>query len=70
MLPVDREHRLQEYKMVQDEHPTCAQAKQWCAKGWPTKCTTNAELALFWKMGISLILCNHLLLKRDIAENT
>ena len=57
-----KEHRLNEYKVAQDEDPICAQVKQWCAKGWPTKCTTNAELVLFWKVRSSLTLCNQLLL--------
>ena len=35
MLPASK-HRLHEFK-TQDKDPTCAQVKQWCTEGWPTK---------------------------------
>ena len=56
------EHRLNTYRCAQEQDPVCQQVIEHCRKGWPRKGLVKPNIAPYWKVRGSLMVCNRLLL--------
>ena len=60
-LPASK-YQLESYQQSQEQDLVCAQVRDYCRTGWPSKHAIQPDLAPFWNARASLTLDNNLLL--------